>query len=174
MSQYLRDRTKGGTWAFTTCVADPQAFALTDHIDLLRAAFHKAMRSRPFEIRAIVVLPDRIQTIWTLPSGDADYSARWAEIKSTFSRAIPRTEYIPPSRARRGERGIWQRRFWEHRLRDQAECDTLAARYYRLPVLLGLAASIGDWPYSSFHRDLRLGRLKGTGNGPASPAIRAA
>ena len=157
MSKYLRNKIKGGCWVFTSCVETPEDFALTDHIDQLRASFHCVMNARPWYIDAITVLPDRIQTVWTLPEGDVDFSGRWASIKANFSRNVPKTEYVSPARANRGERGIWQRRFLGQQIYGSRERDAMRRRCYRLPVLLGLAHSPEDWPYSSYHRDLRLG-----------------
>ena len=176
MSQYLRNKTKGGCWVFTSCVETPEDFALTDHIDQLRASFHCVMRARPWHIDAITVLPDRIQTVWTLPCGDADYSGRWAAIKANFSRNLPKTEYISSVRARRDERGIWQRGFFEQEIYDPRERDAMRWRCYRLPVLLGLAKSPEDWPYSSYHRDQRLGLVETLPEQPENPrtAIRVA
>ena len=81
------------------------------HIDVLRMAFKTVKINHPFEINAIVVLPDQLHCLWTLPAGDTDYSTRWGLIKAQFSGQIPKTELIRLSRANKGERGIWQRRF---------------------------------------------------------------
>jgi putative transposase len=92
---------------------------VTDHIDLLRAAFRRVRARYPFAIEAAVISPDHLHVIWTLPDGDADFATRWRLIKSGFSHRLPRGERISASRAAKGERGIWQRRYWEHTLRDQ-------------------------------------------------------
>jgi putative transposase len=87
---------------------------LTENIDNLREVFKAARRRRPFTIEAIVILPDHLHCIWTLPSGDTDFSTRWHEIKARFAAQIPRGERLSARRLQKGERGIWQRRFWEH------------------------------------------------------------
>ena len=93
---------------------------LVDRIDALRAAVVKTRERYPFVIDAVVVLPDHIHAVWTLPPGDADFSLRWRLIKSRFSQTLPKQERISDVRRLRNERGIWQRRFWEHLIRDCA------------------------------------------------------
>src|SRR5262249_23270965 len=104
---------------FTVNLADRRHALLTDHIDLLRAAFRQVRARHPFAVEAALILPDHLHAIWTLPDGDADFATRWRLIKSGFSHGLPRTERISPSRAAKGERGIWQRRYWEHTLRNE-------------------------------------------------------
>jgi putative transposase len=108
-----------GSYFFTVNLAEPRLGLLTDNIQLLRTPFRYARRRHPFVIDAIVVLPDHLHPIWTLPAGDGDFSVRWRPIKACFSRALPQTEAISVSRLRRRERGIWQRRYWEHTLRAE-------------------------------------------------------
>ena len=93
---------------------------LTDHVELLRAAFRETRQRHPFTIDAIVVLPDHLHTVWTLPERDADFATRWPLIKSAFSRRLARNNGYP-SRSGKGERGIWQRRYWEHTIRDEID-----------------------------------------------------
>jgi putative transposase len=114
MTSYRRSIVPGGSYFFTVNLADRSLRLLTDHIEALRAAFRYARRGHPFVIEAIVMLPDHVHAIWTLPDGDADYALRWRLIKATFSRALPSVELVSPSRSRKAERGIWQRRYWEH------------------------------------------------------------
>ncbi len=120
MTDYRRCHLPGGTFFFTVNLADPRQRLLTDHIDELRGAFREVMRAHPFRIHAVVVLPEHIHCLWELPAGDSDYSTRWRQIKAAFSRALPDGEPISASRGRRHERGIWQRPFWEHTIRDDA------------------------------------------------------
>ena len=94
---------------------------LVEHIDELRAAFRTVRRTCSFVIDAIVILPDHLHCIWTLPADDADFSTRWRLIKAAFVRSIPIGERLSTRRERTGERGIWQRRFWEHAIRDETE-----------------------------------------------------
>ena len=90
-------------------------------IDLLRESFRYTRARRPFTVDAVVVLPEHLHAIWTMPPGDADYATRWRLIKTVFSRGIVRGERQSTSREGKGERGIWQRRFWEHTLRDESD-----------------------------------------------------
>ncbi|MET4447868.1 REP element-mobilizing transposase RayT [Bradyrhizobium sp. GM2.2] len=108
MTAYRRNFLPGGCFFFTVNLAERKLALLTDHIGLLRTAFRETHRRHPFTIDAIVVLPDHLHTVWTLPEGGADFAMRWQLIKSTFSRGLARNERISPSRAAKGERGIWQ------------------------------------------------------------------
>jgi putative transposase len=119
MTNYRRNFIPGGSYFFTVNLADRRLRLLIDHIDFLRSAFRYARGRHTFTIEAIVVLPDHLHAIWTLPQDDADFALRWRLIKSAFSRAIPGGEQVSSSRANKQERGIWQRRYWEHTLRDE-------------------------------------------------------
>lgn len=122
MTQYRRTVIAGGQYFFTVnCAERKENQLLTDNIDLLRTVFRQVKAERPFVIDAIVVLPKHLHCIWTLPTGDADYKTRWSLIKAGFSRAIPTQERRSASRIKRGERGIWQRRYWEHMIRDDTD-----------------------------------------------------
>jgi putative transposase len=98
-----------------------------------------------------------LHAVWTLPRGDADFALRWRLIKAAFSRALPASEPISASRSGKGERGIWQRRYWEHTLRDEADFARHVDYIHFNPVKHGLVTSVREWPYSSFHRMVRLG-----------------
>ncbi len=161
MTNYRRNFVPGGSFFFTVALADRRSALLTHHIDQLRAAFRYARDRHPFTIDAIVVLPDHLHTIWTLPDGDKDFSLRWKLIKAAFSRAQPAVEPISASRASRSERGIWQRRFWEHTLRDERDFEVHADYIHFNPVKHGYVGSARDWPYSSF------GAMVGEGIYPA-------
>ena len=130
---------------------------LVDHIDRLRAAVAKTRERYPLTIDAVVVLPDHIHAVWTLPPGDADFSLRWRLIKQRFVRGQPKQERISAVRKARHERGIWQRRFWEHLIRDEADYARHVEYCYINPVKHGLVSRVRDWPHSSFHRDVRTG-----------------
>ena len=121
MTNYRRNFVPGGSYFFTVNLLDRRSTLLTDHVQMLRAAFRARGLHHPFAIDAIVVLPDHLHAIWTLPEDDADFAARWRLIKSAFSRASPPGEQVSPSRAVKGERGIWQRRYCEHALRDHGD-----------------------------------------------------
>ena len=114
MTSYRRNFIPGGSFFFSVNLADRSLSLLTAHIDLLRAAFREIRQRHPFTIDAIVVLPEHLHTVWTMPDGDANFAMRWRQIKSAFSRNLENSETVSPSRAAKGERGIWQRRYWEH------------------------------------------------------------
>jgi putative transposase len=117
MTNYRRNFIPGGSYFFTVNLADRHLRLLTDHIDLLRGAIHYAQSRHLFSIEAVVVLPDHLHAIWTLPEEDSDFALRWRLIKATFSRGLPAKEHISRSRLCKAERGIWQRHYWEHTLR---------------------------------------------------------
>ena len=157
MTNYRRNFVAGGSYFFTVNLADRRTRLLTDHIELLRAAFRYTQSRHPFTVEAIVVLPDHLHAIWTLPEGDADFALRWRLIKSAFARPLPKAEPVSASRANRGERGIWQRRYWEHTLRDECDFARHADYIHFNPVKHGHVGRVAAWPYSSFHRMVRRG-----------------
>jgi len=157
MPNYRRAFVPGGCRFFTVNLLEPRKALLVDHIDVLRAAVEKTRRRYPFVIDAIVVLPDHIHAVWTLPPGDADFSLRWRLIKSRFAQALPKQERISDVRRARNERGIWQRRFWEHLIRNEADYVRHVEYCYINPVKHALVSGARDWPHSSFHRDVRAG-----------------
>src|SRR6266566_3758979 len=121
MPNYRRAFVPGGCWFFTVNLLDRGSSLLTDEIDVLRDATQWTRQRYPFQIGAFVVLPNHLHAVWTLPPDDADFSIRWRLIKSRFARSIPKCERLSAVRRARGERGIWQRRFWEHLIRDEAD-----------------------------------------------------
>jgi putative transposase len=157
MANYRRNFVAGGSFFFTVNLAERTSSLLTEHIELLREAFRYTRNRHPFEIDAIVVLPEHLHTIWTLPAGDCDYAMRWRLIKSRFSRSIPKDERISRSRLSKGERGIWQRRYWEHTLRDELDYARHVDYIHINPVKHGHVNSVAEWPYSSFHRYVEMG-----------------
>jgi len=159
MANYRRDLTQGGTWFFTVVLMDRKSDLLVKNIDALRDAHKYVMRNHPFVIEAMVVLPEHLHAIWTLPENDADYSNRWRLIKTEFSRSIKKKEKISTSRINKGERGIWQRRFWEHRIRDEIDFARHVDYIHFNPVKHKLVAEVKDWPWSSFHKYVHRGIL---------------
>jgi putative transposase len=157
MTDYRRNFIAGGSFFFTVNLAERRRHLLTEHIEVLRGAFRETRRRHPFTIDAMVVLPDHLHAVWTLPEGDADFATRWRLIKSGFSRHIPVGERISDSRAGRAERGIWQRRYWEHTIRDENDFACHLDYIHINPVKHGLVTRVRDWPYSSFHRMVKLG-----------------
>jgi putative transposase len=157
MTSYRRNFVAGGSFFFTANLADRRLRLLTEHIDLLRAAFRETRRRHPFTIDAVVVLPDHLHAIWTLPDGDTVFAIRWMLIKGSFSRGLPHSEPVSSSRVRKRERGIWQRRYWEHTLRDETDFARHADYIHFNPVKHGHVSRVRDWPFSSFHRLVRFG-----------------
>lgn len=153
MPNYLRPRIPGASIFFTVNLAARGSDTLTENIGLLRAALAQTLAERPFTIDAWVVLPDHMHAVWTLPAGDDDYATRWRLIKARFSRALP-FDLRGPSHVARRERGLWQRRFWEHHLRNASERDRHISYCWNNPVRHGLVGDPFDWPHSSIHRDM--------------------
>jgi putative transposase len=160
MPNYRRAFIPGGCWFFTVNLLERRQSLLVDHIAILREAVAKTCQSHPCTIDAFVVLPDHIHAIWTLPPGDSDFSTRWRPIKSRFPKALPKCERLSPVRVARSERGIWQRRFWEHLIRDETDYARHVEYCYINPVKHQLVARVCDWPHSSFHRDVRAGIIR--------------
>ncbi len=127
MPNYIRAFAPGGTFFFTVNLLERRRTLLTDHIEALRAAFSFVRNQKPYVTRAYVILPDHLHCIWSLPDGDADFSSRWQQIKAHFARHIPKGERLSGRRLMKGERGVWQRRFWEHMILetavDRLSCD---------------------------------------------------
>jgi len=157
MSNYRRNKLKGGTFFFTVNLLERNKSLLVDHIDLLRHAIRLTLKKKPFFIDGWVVLPDHMHCIWTLPENDSDYSGRWREIKKSFSKSLPKHEYRSESRIRNKERGIWQRRFWEHTIRDELDFQRHMDYLHFNPVKHGLVDEVVQWEFSSFHRLVKSG-----------------
>lgn len=158
MRTYVWTRVAGGVYFFTLALAERRGSALlVDRIDALRDAFRRTRRDHPFAMPAIVVLPDHLHCLWRLPSGDGNFPLRWRLIKSRFSRGAAGGERRSDSRVRKGERGIWQRRYWEHLIRDDADYRHHLDYIHYNPVKHGLVAGAADWPYSSFRQWVRQG-----------------
>jgi putative transposase len=158
MPNYRRARVRGGTFFFTVAGAERGTSLLTENVGLLRASYRRCARERPFRTEAIVILPDHLHAVWTLPPGDEDFSGRWMRIKAGVSRGLearPRSA----SKAAKREKGVWQRRFWERHVRDEDELAATLRYVWTDPVRHGLATRALDWPWSSVHRDVRAGRL---------------
>ncbi|MGK7752200.1 MULTISPECIES: REP-associated tyrosine transposase [unclassified Roseovarius] len=180
MSHYLRPRVSGATVFFSVNLAERGSHLLVDEIERLRAAVRQTRAERPFHIDAWVVLPDHLHAIWTLPEGDADFSTRWGAIKARFTRSLRdgcRVGFHPTlaqeaghavgwnptlrrsaSKRRKGDAGIWQRRFWEHHVRGEADYAALMRYCWMNPVKHGFVAEPEEWAYSSVHRDRADGR----------------
>jgi putative transposase len=158
MVRYRRNYVPGGCFFFTVTLADRRSCLLVDHIDALRSALRVARCERPFTIDAIVVLPDHLHVVMTLPPGDADFSGRWRRIKGRFSSILMQTT-VPIPRRPNGDLALWQSRFWEHTICDDDDFARHFDYIHYNPVKHGLIARVRDWPYSSFHRYVRQGLL---------------
>ena len=151
MRTYKRLKLAGGCYFFTVNLANRAGNdLLVREIGAIRDAVRQTRISHPFEIDAIVILPEHLHAIWQLPPGDDDFSTRWRLIKSRFSQHIEGGERITASRARKGERGIWQRRFWEHAIRDDDDYARHVDYIHYNPVKHGHCERACDWPHSSF------------------------
>ncbi len=158
MTDYRRVYVPGATWFFTVNLAERNNNQLLiENIASLRMAFKYTQQRHPFRFEAVVILPDHLHCIWTLPPNDTDFSLRWNLLKGHFSRSIEKVERISPSREKRRERGLWQRRFWEHLVRDQADFNKHMDYIHWNPVKHGWVKQVSDWPYSSFHRFVKRG-----------------
>jgi putative transposase len=165
MPRYRREPVPGGTFFFTVNLLERRRRLLVDHVDDLRASFRAARIAQPFKVIAIVILPDQ-HCLWRLPEGNSDNPGRWARIKSGFCRRLPASEYRSTVRISRRERGIWQRRFWEHRIENDDDLRYHVDYIHFNPIKHGHVAAVRDWPFSSFHRYVRRGELPVDWAGP--------
>jgi putative transposase len=159
MPDYRRAKAKGNIFFFTVVLADRSSALLVEEIERLRATYRLVQSRRPFETIAICILPDHLHAVWTLPEDDDDYSTRWALIKSGFSRGIEARQRSPSKIVKR-EKGIWQRRYWEHAIRDEADLGRHVDYIHFNPVKHGHVSRVADWPHSSFHRYVERGLLE--------------
>jgi putative transposase len=156
MPDYRRNRVPGGTYFFTVNLANRRSDLLVREVETLRAAIRAVRLAAPFHIDAWVILPEHMHCIWTLPEEDTDYSGRWRAIKKKFSKALPNVELrLPEVLAREGP-GIWQKRFWEHTIRDDRDYCAHMDYVHFNPVKHGLVAHPAEWPYSTFHKCVAL------------------
>ena len=158
MPNYRRAWVPGGTYFFTVnLLKRGNNDLLVRRIDDLREVVASVKSRHPFTIHAWVVLPDHIHCVLQFPEGDSDFSMRWRLIKADFSKRLPITEGRSAVRNRRGERGIWQRRFWEHLLRDERDFAMHVDYVHINPLKHGLVDRVSDWPHSTFHRWVKTG-----------------
>jgi putative transposase len=159
MPQYIRARLKGSIFFFTVVLADRRSNLLTDEIDRFRHSYRVIQQDYPFETIAICVLPDHLHALWAMPEDDADFSKRWSLIKSGFSRGLSPSYSRSASKISKREKGIWQRRYWEHAIRDEADFERHVDYIHFNPVKHGCVTRVADWPHSSFHRYVERGLL---------------
>jgi putative transposase len=153
MPDYRRAWHPGGTYFFTVNLLQRQGNdLLVRHVELLREVVVSVRHRHPFKVHGWVVLPDHLHCVIELPAHDADFANRWRLIKMGFSKGLPQVERRSSVRVRRGERGIWQRRYWEHLIRDDADFRAHMDYVHFNPVKHGLVKQVCEWPYSTFHR----------------------
>lgn len=162
MAHYRRNIVPGATYFFTVVTYGRARILTTDLArGILRRALLDQKQRRPFTIDAIVLLPDHLHTIWTLPSGDSDYPLRWNKIKYRFTDAYLTAggieRRVTTAQRNREERGVWQRRFWEHTVRDDHDMKRCLDYVHWNPIKHGLVERVTDYPWSSFHRYVALG-----------------
>jgi putative transposase len=162
MSRYRRATVPGATYFFTVVAYRRRPILCDDPVRAaLRAAIAKVRDRHPFTIDAWVLLPDHLHCLWTLPPGDADYSLRWSLIKRSVSLACAglyhRPDWMSPSKSKHRESTFWQRRYWEHCIRNESDFSWHVAYIYFNPVKHGLVELTADWPFSTFHRDVARG-----------------
>ena len=158
MTEYRRASLPGATWFFTVNLAERKGNRLlVEEVDSLRKAFRSVQAVHAFHIDAAVILRDHLHCIWPLPPGDSGFSTRWSMIKGTFSRSIKKGERVSPSRVKRGERGLWQRRFWEHLIRDDDDFARHVDYIHWNPVKHRWVERVAEWTHSSFHAFVRSG-----------------
>ncbi|HAT6977693.1 TPA: transposase [Legionella pneumophila] len=155
--QYRRALLPGATYFFTVNLANRTNGILIKEIDSLLYAIRTTKAQYPFKIVAYAILPDHLHLIMILPEHDSNYSLRWSMIKSLFSKQIPCLELISPARKNKRERGIWQRRFWEHLIRDELDLEHHVNYIHFNPVKHGYVPKASDWKYSSIHRYIQKG-----------------
>jgi putative transposase len=162
MPNYLRPKTAGGTFFFTVVTFERRKFLTLDSSrGILGLAIKEVQEQYPFSVEAWVLLADHLHAVWTLPEGDTDFSKRWGLIKAKFSKestSLFHKEYsLNPSRNKRRETTIWQRRCWEHSIRDDEDFRRHIDYIHYDPVKHGSIARVRHWPYSTFHRYVREG-----------------
>jgi putative transposase len=162
MPEYRRSKQNGGLFFFTLVTFERKPFLTgPNERALLHTAWENVKTRFPFETIGICLLPDHLHCIWKLPENDHNYSVRWKEIKRIFSKEYQQSgkETDPPgcSRKRHQEAAIWQRRFWEHTIRDETDFHRHMDYIHYNPVKHGLVQNVKDWPWSSFHRYVKLG-----------------
>jgi putative transposase len=164
MVRYRRNFVRGGTYFFTVTLADRKSNFIVEHVSALRAAVTNTRRKHPFMIEAVAVLPEHLHLIMTLPEHDSNFPMRWSLIKRRFTTLVAKTG-VTMSRHRNGEYALWQRRFWEHTIRDEDDFERHVDYIHFNPVKHGLVDRVTDWPHSSFHRFVRSGLLPGDWGG---------
>ena len=153
MPDYRRIYRKGGCYFFTVVTTKRQSI-LIKNIQLVREAFQHVCSRHPFIIDAAVILPDHLHCIWTLPENDDDYSMRWRLLKSYFSHHLSEQKNFTFNKS---NRSVWQKRFWEHLIRDEHDYNRHLDYIHYNPVKHGYVERAADWEYSSFKKFVKQG-----------------
>jgi putative transposase len=159
MPRYVRAKIKGSIFFFTVVLSERSSNLLVEQVDRLRRVYRSVQQVRPFETIAICLLPDHVHALWALPEDDADFSTRWNLIKGGFSRGLVAADSRSASKIAKREKGIWQRRYWEHAIRDDVDLERHVDYIHFNPVKHGHVTRVADWPHSSFHRYVERGLL---------------
>jgi putative transposase len=157
MPNYRRSHLTGGTFAFTVNLENRRSELLTRQIQSFRTCVKVLRQTRPFQIDAWVILPDHMHCLWTLPTDDTDYSGRWRDIKTRFSKSLPNVEAQTAEQTVRFGRNIWQKRFWEHTIRDERDYRNHMDYIHFNPIKHGYVTQPADWPFSTFKHCVALG-----------------
>ena len=159
MPEYRRITGSHALWFFTVVTQRRQPVLCGATMrDALRDALESVRARYPFEIDAMVLMPDHLHTIWRLPLDDVDYARRWSLCKAAVTKATQQASPPSSSHSGRNEGSLWQRRFWAHAIVDDRDYERHADYIHFNPVKHGLVSSVKDWPHSSFHRWMREGR----------------
>lgn len=156
MVHYRRNRVAGGTYFFTVALRDRTARWLVERVDDLKLSIQSVKREQPFRIDALVVLPEHLHTVWSLPPEDDDYPGRWRLIKARFSRTLAKAG-VGVQRNTTGEYDLWQRRYWEHTIRDEADLRRCVDYAHYNPVKHAWVQHVSEWPYSTFRHYVKNG-----------------
>lgn len=162
MPNYIRAKFEGGYYFFTVVTYNrTRLFHIELARDCLRKAIENTRSRRPFETIAFCLLFDHLHCVWKLPEDDADYSIRWSSIKGLFSRTYlnlsGQRKQVSSSRTRKGEVCIWQRRFWEHQIRDENDLQRHVDYIHYNPVKHGWVRKVENWPWSTYHKFVKEG-----------------
>jgi putative transposase len=161
MRTYIRANAPGATYFFTLAFQERGTHWLTTHADVLRDCVCRVKARHPFRSDAMVVLPDHLHALWTLPPDDANFAMRWMLIKQGFTKRLGEFGAVDAGRrGRKGERVVWQRRYWEHQIRDDLDLERHVEYIHFNPVKHGFVQRVADWPHSSFHGYVRRGLVK--------------
>jgi len=162
MSRYRRSQHAGATYFFTVVTYRRQTILCDEPIsEVLRTAIEQTRMKHPFTIDAWVLLPDHLHCVWTLPQGDANFAMRWGLIKRQVSitcrKAYKKEEWLTLSKQKHRESTLWQRRYWEHQIRDENDFVRHVDYLHYNPVKHGYCERVEEWPYSTFHRYVKQG-----------------